>query len=241
MSDEAILSDFPDLTRDDIRTCRAFAAARDSTPGEQRCHIHDIGGDFAIEETAYHEAGHAVVSVYLNLPFDYVSIEPEGDAGGHVSYAIRRFRRIPFFAGECCHGGPMCANCGAQSSAAEAQIVFELAGAVALFSYRPQEDRNYGDDGDRISIAEICRLVFGDNTDEQIARRVQPLVGRAQLLLLKVAPQPESVSGAPVKFGPRAELKAVADALLVKKRLTADEVREIILSIERQRQAAQDQ
>lgn len=201
----------------------------------------DTGEGFTIEERAYHEAGHAVASVYLNRSFDYVSIESEGDELGHVSYGNRHFTRIPFFAGECCHGRPMCDNCATQRSAAEAEIVFELAGAVAHSSYRLREDRNYGDDGDRISIAKICRVVFGDNTDEQIARRVQPLVGRAQLMLLKVEPQPESESGTTVKFGPRAELRAVADALLVNKRLLSDEVREIMLSTQRQQKAAQDQ
>ena len=62
-----------------------------------RCHIHDIGGGFTIEEAAYHEAGHSVASVYLNLPFDYVSVDRQGgharsDRACHsdVPTAIRR-------------------------------------------------------------------------------------------------------------------------------------------------------
>jgi len=37
-----------------------------------------------IENTAYHEAGHAVVACRLRRPFRYVTIEPESDSLGHV-------------------------------------------------------------------------------------------------------------------------------------------------------------
>ena len=36
--------------------------------------------------TAYHDAGHAVASWALTVRFRYVTIEPEGDALGHVQW-----------------------------------------------------------------------------------------------------------------------------------------------------------
>ncbi len=36
MSEDAILTDFPDLTREDIRACRAFAAERERRLAEPR-------------------------------------------------------------------------------------------------------------------------------------------------------------------------------------------------------------
>ena len=38
----------------------------------------------ALRATAFHEAGHAVASIWLQRPFKYVTIEPDGDTLGHV-------------------------------------------------------------------------------------------------------------------------------------------------------------
>src|SRR6516225_10540865 len=38
-------------------------------------------------ETAYHEAGHAVIGLALKLPVAFATIEPRGSSSGHVSYA----------------------------------------------------------------------------------------------------------------------------------------------------------
>ena len=35
---------------------------------------------------AYHEAGHAVIGLALNLPVAFVTIKPRGRSGGHVSF-----------------------------------------------------------------------------------------------------------------------------------------------------------
>lgn len=37
-----------------------------------------------VERVAYHEAGHVVVCILLDIPFKYVTIVPTGDSGGHV-------------------------------------------------------------------------------------------------------------------------------------------------------------
>ncbi|HEV8505454.1 MAG TPA: hypothetical protein VGQ53_08645 [Chitinophagaceae bacterium] len=39
----------------------------------------------SIEEIAFHEAGHAAMSIILNLPFNYISIEPDGEFSGTVN------------------------------------------------------------------------------------------------------------------------------------------------------------
>ena len=147
-------------------------------------HIKNTEGGFTVEKAAYHEAGHAVASVYLGLPFDYVSIEADGEELGHVSYPNRRFTGIPFFASECCHFGAMCASCDEKRIIAEAAIVFELAGPIAQGSYQFRDNGEYGDAGDQATICEISRVVFNDDTDEKIANRVHPLLGRAQLMML---------------------------------------------------------
>jgi len=38
----------------------------------------------ALRSTAFHEAGHVVASIWLQRPFKYVTIEPAGDALGHM-------------------------------------------------------------------------------------------------------------------------------------------------------------
>jgi hypothetical protein len=37
-----------------------------------------------LERTAHHEAGHAVVAFFYQLPFKHVTIEPKAGALGHI-------------------------------------------------------------------------------------------------------------------------------------------------------------
>jgi hypothetical protein len=39
----------------------------------------------SIEQTAYHEAGHAVVSLELNRRFRYITVKPAADSAGHLA------------------------------------------------------------------------------------------------------------------------------------------------------------
>jgi hypothetical protein len=178
--------------------------------------------DFTMEEAAYHEAGHALAMIYLGLSFDYVTIDRDGDSLGHVGHGKRQFRSIPFVnphAGwSCCEDDEICERCAAHVKFAESAIVAALGGPVALSSYRRSEDRDYGDSADQIESAEICRKVFGDDSDEKISARLQPLLGRAQLMILNHKSQ--------------VELKAVVDALLSKGRLSDSEVRTVVRKAE---------
>ncbi len=47
-----------------------------------------------IENTAYHEAGHAVSAVFLYIPFEYATIEPKDDYLGLVSISKSFFRNL---------------------------------------------------------------------------------------------------------------------------------------------------
>jgi hypothetical protein len=186
-----------------------FNMADDLDP-EQQEGAHDL----AIKERAYHEAGHAVAFVSEGLQFTSVDVHTNGDELGGISYPIQKFNSIPFFYSECCHGGQICRDCNVQRLFAESAIVATMSGAVALSRFRPREDAEYGDQGDQNDCAEICRLVFNDDSDEKIRSRLYPLVGRAQILILNPMGQ--------------LAVKAVAEALIEKRELMADEVRQII-------------
>ncbi|MDD3565167.1 MAG: hypothetical protein PHN90_05795 [Methanothrix sp.] len=56
--------------------------------------------DVSLKATAYHEAGHAVVSFVLGRRFKRVSIEPMDDAAGYVEYYDDRIIR-KILAGAC--------------------------------------------------------------------------------------------------------------------------------------------
>ena len=45
-----------------------------------------------LREIAYHEAGHAVVSIFLKVPFEYVTIlpTPEENSLGHVGFCLKK-------------------------------------------------------------------------------------------------------------------------------------------------------
>ena len=48
-----------------------------------------------LEETAYHEAGHAVMAIHQRVYFHYVTIEPEADSLGHIFYGKWRRKFKP--------------------------------------------------------------------------------------------------------------------------------------------------
>jgi hypothetical protein len=107
------------------------------------------------KETAYHEAGHAVVARVLNIPVDLATIHPDEFSNGHVA-----------------HGASWPDNETAaedreeewlrRMETAENSAKLALAGPLAHMKYRPTlNGEHFADYGDLLDVHEYLRLASG--------------------------------------------------------------------------------
>jgi hypothetical protein len=160
-----------------------------------------------------HESAHAVASVRLNRPFDYVTLDDDV-LGPHVYSTDNAPRPIPFYdgGGACCGGDqPICDNCGAELQRAESCIMIAVCGTLGVLA-TGCKDFGYGHEADKTYAVEFRKVAFGDQTDVQISARLKDLSDRAFELM-----RPESKT-----------VSAVGRALREQRRLTEQQVRDIV-------------
>jgi len=197
--------------------CPAAAWVQDWSRGPERTPEElEMAGRFLLssrpelERTAYHEAAHAVVAWMLWRPFEYVTIIPEQDSLGHMKNAYPRVFDDQTF-------------CGNFDTAAIDQGAICLAGYIANAyqegNYYPSlEDvtaRLSVDDG--LAIDAACDhssseyIQTDDGPTQEVTPAMEKMFETADLIVIH-------------NWGP---IKAVAQALLVKKTLTWAEVFDI--------------
>jgi hypothetical protein len=154
----------------------------------------------SIETTAYHEAGHAVASFYLQKNFRYATIIPGDGYGGMVKSYSPRF--IKYFEGW---------SFERQRTFAERQIISSIAGYTAQRKFCPQSIRRYQASSDEEHQNNCFNYICSFNVRE----------GDAYWKWLEI--RTENL----IEFHWK-DVKAVAEALLERETLTYEEVYEII-------------
>ena len=117
--------------------------------------------DVSLKATAYHEAGHAVVSFVLGRRFKRVSIEPMDDAAGYVEYYDDRIIR------KICEG-THCVIWLLENPAEEERIVTRalasaVAGCMAQEKAFPGSVEPWQCEGDRDFLADVLISWDPDN------------------------------------------------------------------------------
>lgn len=154
---------------------------------------------------AVHEAGHAVASFYLSTPLKYVTIVDDGTEGthGHV-----RQRRVWFKKRAILDDSPRLRD------RAERHILVSLAGQIALRRYAPRSRWQRGSKKDTVQAGElfwhISDFCYGDKMAERLYAAL--LWRRAEVLI----------------ENRWKDVVTVAHALVKRKRLTVDEVGDLI-------------
>jgi hypothetical protein len=183
-----------------------------------------------LEETAYHEAGHAVLAWLAGSPFERVSIIPEEDSAGHIINPWWKLAEPPneFVNLTCPTCGayvtPLVAQCFRDDELRDegdvalhaAQVLY--AGGEAVKLRRGVRQRSVGCGSDDAQIADVIASAWPDYDDatHRALCRYLRLSARAELRREWV------------------EVSALAAALLERRTLTGDEARAVLSAVPRE-------
>lgn len=153
----------------------------------------------ALRRTAIHEAGHVVMLMEHEFPFDHVTIDPTDDYLGVVTHKLSVDLRTTL---EC--GGLL-----EVSTAAEKLVRVSLAGAIAVGIHYGRRGRWRGAEGDFHNIASYMLAAHGQD-GPHLQTHMRHLKFQTEDLLARP--------------GPRWQTKVIAAALLKHRTLSEEEV-----------------
>ena len=163
----------------------------------------DDPDDTPLWANAYHEAGHAVLSIELRIGIGRQGVtivpnEREGYEG--IAHSLKGFR-----------GKLDCETTGYMRSGIEKRVMVMLAGVAAQRAYSNHSVRKYHGSSDRDQAQELLERIMV--SDRELKPWIEVLEVRA-----------ETMVGAPVTW---AKIKAVAEALMKRKTLKSIDVKAI--------------
>jgi ATP-dependent Zn protease len=152
------------------------------------------------EATAHHEAGHAVLAVYLNLGFEHVTIEAnEGEDASGITMQLDEW-----------HENTQEMRLHAEEAFWQRRATMLYAGVEAHRRFAPSADCEAGAGSDYRSAADAIERITADAKSQDALHSYTRR--RAQLLVEHYWP----------------EIKALAGALLKDRSLNSEQIREIL-------------
>ncbi len=123
--------------------------------------------DLELHSTAVHEAGHAVVGVWLGLAVKRVSIEPDSDTLGRVIFGIEDLMRL----NDCAAQGQRFEHLPAKvRGKLEDHLIANFAGPTAEATFRKRRRWLPGHETDLATAVDLADLFMSRKSAEQYVR-----------------------------------------------------------------------
>jgi hypothetical protein len=106
-----------------------------------------------LKTVAYHEAGHAVISIFLRLRVRYATLKPDEDSKGHVRYGYRPI-------------DPNACDIFSRNAIWLRSAIVSYAGPIAQRRYSPSSVRSFQGSGDFSQIADAGLAMAQGGTKE---------------------------------------------------------------------------
>ena len=171
-----------------------------------------------LRATAYHEAGHAVASIFLDLDFEKVTIVPDDEAAGRITYAdLDPEIQDAWDSGD--------RDDARVRQWVERSCIATLAGGIAQRRFSPRSDWKFGREGDA-RFPGVGKVLEPGTDLSNVVRRIDD-IGFAGKVAATYEAYLEAQAEALIK-AQWAAVQKVAEALVEQKTLFADDVLQLI-------------
>jgi len=172
-----------------------------------------------LRATAYHEAGHAVAAALLDIDFEKVTVVPDGEAAGRITYAdLDPELQAAWDAGDRINNARV-------RLWVERTCIVTLAGSIAQCRFSPRSDWKFGREGDA-RFSGVGKILAPGSDLSKVVRWIDDLgftgkVAAAYMAYLEMSAE------ALIKER-WADVQKIAETLAEQKTLWADDVHQLI-------------